>query len=231
MKHLLKKIIRFLLFVVVAVLAAGLLTNGIVLIQGGRFIRTMENITAETGDWDCILVLGCGVRADGTPSPMLRDRLDRAKELYDAGLAPKILVSGDHQKESYDEVNHMKQYLIDAGVPSEDIFMDHAGFSTYESMDRARKIFQVKSCLIVTQQYHLYRAVYTARGLGIDAEGVAAKQVRYNGQIVREVREVLARGKDFLNVIVQPESVGGPVISLNGSGDVTNDQDQESPQK
>ena len=224
MKHLLKKIIRFLLFLIVAVLAAGLLTNGIVLIHGGRFIRTMENMTAENGDWDCILVLGCGVRADGTPSPMLRDRLDRAKELYDVGLAPKILVSGDHQKESYDEVNHMKQYLMDAGVPSEDIFMDHAGFSTYESMDRARKIFQVKSCLIVTQQYHLYRAVYTARGLGIDAEGVAAKQVRYNGQIVREVREVLARSKDFLNVIVQPESVGGSVISLNDSGDVTNDQ-------
>ena len=224
MKHFLKKIIRFMLFLIGAALAAGLLINGIVLMQGGRFIRTMEDITTENGDWECILVLGCGVRADGTPSPMLRDRLDRAKELYDAGLAPKILVSGDHQKASYDEVNHMKQYLIEAGVPSEDIFMDHAGFSTYESMDRARKIFQVKRCLIVTQQYHLYRAVYMARRLGIDAEGIAAKQMRYNGQMMREVREILARSKDFLNVIVQPESVGGSVISLDGRGDVTNYQ-------
>lgn len=224
MKHFLKKIIRFMLFLIGAALAAGLLINGIVWIQGGRFIRTMEDITTENGDWECILVLGCGVRADGTPSPMLRDRLDRAKELYDAGLAPKILVSGDHQKDNYDEVNHMKQYLIEAGVPSEDIFMDHAGFSTYESMDRARKIFQVKRCLIVTQKYHLYRSVYTARKLGIDAEGVATREVQYRGQFLREIREILARGKDFLNVIVQPESVGDSVISLNGSGDVTNDR-------
>ena len=90
MKHFLKKIIRFILFLIGAALAAGLLINGIVLMQGGRFIRTMEDITTENGDWECILVLGCGVRADGTPSPMLRDRLDRAKELYDAGLADKV---------------------------------------------------------------------------------------------------------------------------------------------
>lgn len=226
MKRAGKKLVRCLLLLIAAAAAVGLLMNGIVYREGGRFIRTMEDITEEDGNWDCILVLGCGVRADGTPSPMLRDRLDRAKELYDAGLSPKILVSGDHRTENYDEVNHMKEYLIQAGVPSEDIFMDHAGFSTYESMDRARKVFQVKHCLIVTQKYHLYRALYTARRLGIDAEGVAAKEVNYRGQRMREIREWLARGKDFLNVIVQPESVPGPQISLDGSGDLTNDTEK-----
>ena len=109
--------------------------------------------TDSTIHADCILVLGAGIRADGSPTPMLKDRLDTAIEVYKSGAAPKLLMSGDHSREDYDEVQTMKDYAIDKGVPSEDIFMDHAGFSTYESLYRARDIFQAQNiviCLLYT---------------------------------------------------------------------------------
>ena len=109
-------------------------------------------------DPDCILVLGCGIRDRETPTYMLRDRLDLAKMLYDAGVAPKILVSGDNGQVTHNEIHVMLNYLLEAGVPSEDIFCDHAGFSTYDSMYRADSIFQVKRPVVVTQSYHMYRA-------------------------------------------------------------------------
>lgn len=125
---------------------------------------------------DCILILGAGVWKD-KPSPMLKDRLEKGIELYKAGVAPKIIMSGDHGKESYDEVNLMKEYAIEKGVPSEDIFMDHAGFSTYDSIYRARDIFKVKKMIIVTQKFHLYRALYLSNKLGIEAYGVMAEPI------------------------------------------------------
>lgn len=110
---------------------------------------------------------------------MLKDRLDQGIALYLNGAAPKLLMSGDHGRVKYDEVNRMKQYAIDQGVPSEDIFMDHAGFSTYESMYRSREVFQVERMIVVTQEYHLYRAVYDGNQLGVETYGIAAKKVRY----------------------------------------------------
>ncbi|MBQ3031208.1 MAG: YdcF family protein, partial [Anaerotignum sp.] len=140
-------------------------------------------ITAEEAtDADCILVLGCGVREDGSPSLMLRDRLEKGIELYEAGTAPKLLMSGDHGRKNYDEVNLMKGYAMEKGVPSEDIFMDHAGFSTYDSMYRARDIFCAEKVIVVSQEYHLYRALYLAEKLGLEAYGVPAQDVNYRGQ-------------------------------------------------
>lgn len=173
---------------------------------------------------DCILVLGCGVRADGEPSLMLRDRLDMGIALYKAGAAPKLLMSGDHSRTDYDEVNAMKDYAIAAGVPSEDIFMDHAGFSTYESMYRAKDVFCAETVIIVSQEYHLYRAVYDARALGLDAWGVPAEDVNYLGQFVRDIREILARNKDFFYCLIQPEPTFlGEAIPVSGNGNLTND--------
>ena len=117
-------------------------------------IYTADNIEASE-PYDCILVLGAGVNED-EPSDMLRDRLDTAIELYNTGIAPKILMSGDHGCEDYDEVNVMKNYAIAKGVPSEDIFMDHAGFSTYESLYRAKAVFGAERVVVVSQKYHLY---------------------------------------------------------------------------
>jgi len=179
---------------------------------------------AALDDVDCILVLGCLVRDGGRPSDMLADRLQRGLALFSLGAAPKLLMSGDHGRVDYNEVGAMKQHAIDAGVASSDIFMDHAGFSTYESLYRAKHIFGADKIIIVTQQYHLYRALHTAKSLGIEAYGVSSDYHRYAGQAMREIREILARVKDFATGIFKPEPTYlGETIPISGDGDLTND--------
>lgn len=175
-------------------------------------------------DVDCIIILGCYVD-DTEPSPMLEDRLKVGIDLYKSGTAPKILMSGDHGSENYDEVYAMKQYAIDCGVPSEDIFMDHAGFSTYESIYRASEIFGAEKVVIVTQKYHLYRSIYIAEQLGIEAYGVPSDLQYYVRQNAYDLREVLARDKDFFQTILktEPEYLG-EFISITGNGNITNDE-------
>jgi len=175
-------------------------------------------------DADCILVLGAGVWNGGRPSPMLEDRLVRAIELYNMGVSNRLLMSGDHGRKDYDEVNVMKRFAVDRGIPSSHVFMDHAGFSTYESIYRARDVFKVKKAIIVTQEYHLYRALYIAKKLGLEAYGVAADRREYYGQASRELREVLARVKDFFSTIIKPgPTYLGEPIPIDGDGDLTND--------
>lgn len=178
--------------------------------------------TARLDGIDCIVVLGCGVRPDGQPSDMLADRIAQGVALYEKGASPKLLMSGDHSRSDYDEVNTMRNVAVEAGVPADDVFMDHAGFSTYESMYRARDVFGAKRIVIVSQRYHLYRALYVAERLGLDAYGVSADLRPYAGQEAREVREILARDKDFLTSIVQPlpTFLGDPIL-LSGSGSAT----------
>ncbi len=175
-------------------------------------------------DIDCILVLGAGVWGD-EPSPMLKDRILKGVDLYKQGVSQKMIMSGDHGREDYDEVNIMKKYAINNGVKSEDIFMDHAGFSTYDSIYRAKEIFKSKKVLIVTQKYHLYRALYISNKLGLDAYGVSADTVKYSGQLYRDLREILARNKDAIKVIFKPKPTYlGESIPVSGNGDVTNDK-------
>jgi SanA protein len=175
-------------------------------------------------DADCILVLGAGITDAGNPSPMLQDRLLQGIALYEAGAAGKLLMSGDHGQTDYDEVNVMKQFAVDYGVASEDVFMDHAGFSTYESLYRARDVFAADKIIIVTQKYHLYRALYIADVLGIEAYGVASDSRTYQGQAYRELREILARCKDFIVCLFQPPPTFlGEAIPVSGDGDQTND--------
>lgn len=190
---------------------------------GGKNIITPEDAT-ELKDVDCIIVLGCQVKDNGNPSDMLADRLTRGIELYKQGAAPKIIMSGDHGQKEYDEVNTMKQVAIDADVPSNDIFMDHAGFSTYESVYRAKEIFEADKLIIVSQEYHLYRALYIAKQLGIEAYGVNSDYHTYWGQSNREAREILARCKDFVKTIFKPHPTClGETIPVSGDGDITND--------
>ena len=187
-------------------------------------ILTM-NQAKDLKDVDCILVLGAGVREDGTPSLMLNERLELGIALYQSGASQKLLMSGDHGRKDYDEVNTMKGYALSQGITSEDVFMDHAGFSTYESIYRAKEIFQAKKIIIVSQEYHLYRALYIADKFGIEAYGVAAKGEEYQGQTYREFREILAGNKDFLSVIFRPKPTYlGEAIPVSGNGDVTNDE-------
>lgn len=174
---------------------------------------------------DCILILGAGVKDNGVPSNMLTDRLEVGFRLYEAGVAPKILVSGDHGRENYDEVNSMKKYLMDKGVPGEDIFMDHAGFSTYESMFRAKNIFGVSSLVVVTQEYHLYRSLYICDRMNMEARGVSADLRTYVGTKRRNIREWLARDKDIFTCLfkINPNYLGDK-IDIHGDGNVTNDK-------
>jgi len=189
----------------------------------GRILT--EQAAAQLQDVDCVIVLGCFVHENGSPSHMLEDRLKRGVALYNAGAAPKLLMSGDHGRVEYDEVDAMKRYAVDAGVPSVDVFMDHAGFSTYETVYRAKEVFAAKKVLIVSQKYHLYRAVYIAEALGLEAYGVDADYRQYVGQTARDVREVLARVKDFFMGIFKPEPTFlGEVIPISGSGELTHDE-------
>lgn len=156
-------------------------------------------------DVDYILVLGASVRRE-RPSPMLEDRLKKAIELYNINTQNKILVTGDHIKEDYDEVTIMKNYLLENNIPEEKIIMDPAGVSTYDSIFRVQKQLKAKKIIIVSQKYHLYRALYIANSLGIEAYGVPADDIKYKGATYREVREILARNKDFIKSIIKPTS-------------------------
>lgn len=186
--------------------------------------RIIAEESAKGVGADCILVLGAGVWGD-RPSPMLEDRLLQGIQLYDMGVSDRLLVSGDHGRAEYDEVNIMKEFAVDKGVPSEHVFMDHAGFNTYDSLYRTRDIFQAEKIIIVTQGYHLYRALYIAESLGLDAYGVASDPRRYAGQAKRDAREILARAKAFIIVAIKPEpKYLGEVIPVTGDGDMTNDE-------
>jgi len=203
----------------------------IVLIFGINFyvrLSTKKQIIKESeysklSDIDCIIILGAGIWGD-KPSPMLEDRLLEGINLYRNNISDKIIVSGDHGRKEHDEVNIMKNYLIEKGIPSENIFMDHAGFSTYESIYRAKEIFQAKRMVIVTQKYHLYRALYIAKKLGIESYGVGSDPRQYVGATNREIREIFARDKDFIKCIFKPKPTYlGDTIPVSGNGDVTND--------
>lgn len=182
-------------------------------------ITSVTTVPAET-DYDCILVLGAGVRADGTPSPMLYDRVTVAVQLYEATGAP-LLMSGDHTGD-YNEVAVMKALAVEMGVPSEDIFLDHEGYSTYESLYRARYMFSARRVIIVTQEYHLHRALYIARELDMTATGVSANLRPYRLQKKYNTREHLARFKDFF-AAAKGEYNGNveAPVDLNGDGNLT----------
>lgn len=170
---------------------------------------------------DCILILGAGVK-DGKPKPMLRDRLLTGIELYKSGAAEKIIMSGDHGRADYDEVNVMRAFALEQGVSAEDIFLDHAGFSTYDSVYRAKNIFGAENIIIVSQKYHLYRALYISEKLDVKAAGVSANLNTYGGQLKRDIREIIARDKDFFKCIVKPEAeIMGDKIPLDGDGSIT----------
>ena len=212
-----KKVIRILF----ALLIITILINVYVVIKTNSQIIDMDNI--KENDFDCILVLGAGLR-DKRPSPMLEERLIMAIKLYELGIAPKILVSGDHEYNKHDEVNVMKNYLIENGISSHDIFMDHAGISTYDSVYRAKEIFKVHKMVIVTQKYHLYRALYIAKSLDFSTVGVIADREHYYGQTKRDIREFAARIKDFFKCIIKPAShYLGEIFPISGDGNQTND--------
>jgi len=218
--------IKIFLIIFVILIAIIFIINILVKTTTKKQILT-ESQASELKEIDCILVLGAGIWGD-RPSPMLEDRLLQAISLYENNVSAKIIMSGDHGRKEYDEVNIMKQYAIEKGVPAENIFMDHAGFSSYESVYRAKEIFQAKKIIIVTQEYHLYRSLYIANQLDLDAYGVGADPRKYAGQAYRELREILARNKDFAKCILKPKPTYlGETIPVSGNGNITNDKTKD----
>ncbi len=217
---------RKLAIITVTVLVAGIVavivTNLIVVRTAqGHIVRPDEASQAPVA-----IVPGAKVLKNERLSDMLADRVITGIDLYKKGKVKKLLLTGDHGQTSYDEVNSMRKYALERGVPAGDIFMDHAGFSTYDSMYRARDVFGVKRAVIVTQDFHLARSVYTARELGIDASGVSADRHIYAGVVLNEAREALARVKAFIQLTIthpRPKYLG-PKIPITGDGRLTNDK-------
>jgi SanA protein len=190
--------------------------NAIVL-AGGR------GSTRDTGALphaQAALVLGAQVMPNGAPSSMLSDRIDAAAELYRAGKVDKLLLSGDHSRRTYDEVGTMRRILLAKGIPAQDVFTDHAGFDTWDSAQRARRVFDVQSAIVVTQHFHMARALYDARRAGLDVAGYAAARRDY-GRVLRRLqfREAAARVKTLGDAIAgsDPHFLG-PEIPITGDG-------------
>jgi vancomycin permeability regulator SanA len=205
-----KRIILITIATILSGLGSILIINLYIIGVGSRFITPSESVPpAQT-----ILVLGAAVYKDGRLSDMYHDRAQTALELLKAGKAPIILVSGDNSTKYYDEVTPVKTYLIDQGVPSSSIVLDYAGFDTYDSLYRARDIFGVTSTVIVTQHFHLPRALYLAKNLGLNAYGVNADLQTYRSIRYSYLREYGARIKAWWNILIssKPTFLGENVV-------------------
>ena len=176
----------FLIFAAVCVI------NAIVIGSSKDNIRVISSVDG----YNTAVVFGAKVHKGGTLSHMLQDRMDTAIALYKNGSVKILLLSGDGSGK-WSEVEYMKKYAVENGVAEEDIILDGEGFSTIETVRRAKDVFSVEKCVLVTQKYHLYRAIYSAEKLGMDVAGASADVRTYAGQFYRDVREVLARVKDF----------------------------------
>lgn len=184
-----------------------------------RYASYISNGVGNDSKVQAVIVLGAKVYNDEILSQIYHDRIQTALELYRNGNTEKILISGDHGQKEYDEVNAAKDFLLGHGVPGDDIFLDHAGFDTYDSMYRARAVFDVKDAIIVTQAFHLPRAIYIARKLGIDVYGVSADKMLYSDAIWNNIRESLARVKAIIDVMLhsKPKYLG-EMIPITGDG-------------
>lgn len=182
--------------------AAGLVVAGTnVAVVATSQPRIVDEQEAVAFGADAIVVLGASVYADGTPSGILEDRLDDAISLYEAGAAPRIIMSGDGSTSSYNEPEAMKAYAVARGVPEDAIVCDGMGLSTYETMHNAMTDFGCDRIVVATQTYHLYRALYSANGLGMEAVGVASDYHAYDNQTSYDIREIPARTKDFFQTL------------------------------
>lgn len=221
MNKFIKRMIKILFWGGVLGIALVAIINYHVVKYADAYIVSVE----DAPESEAALVLGALVYNNGRVSDILADRLDIGIELYKKDKVSKLLLSGDHGQKNYDEVNAMKAYATSNKVIIEDVFMDHAGFNTYESMYRARDVFDAKKIIIVTQKYHLSRAVYIARKLGLEAFGVASDKHYYPKMSQYKMRESLARCKDYVlvNFLRPKPTYLGEIIDLTGDGTVTHD--------
>lgn len=209
----LRSIIIVALSMVVLFFALTIGINGYMISSTRNDVHTIAQVEELDLNADAIVVLGASVYADGRPSDILADRLEVAADLYKAGAAPAIIVSGDNRDNHYNESDAMKKYCVELGVSADDIYIDHAGYDTYSSMYRAHYVYGANSVMVVTQAYHLYRALAIAQGLGMSATGIAADKGEYDNQFMYSIREAIARDKDFFQTLLKlpPEDADQPI--------------------
>ena len=199
-----KKIFKYILIVLIVIILVPVIFNFYVILSTKN--RIVSGYSELLTDIDYIVVLGAGIRR-GKPSPMLEDRLKTGISLYNNDISNKILITGDHMNDDYDEVTVMKNYLLEHGIPEEDIITDNYGISTYDSIYRVKNVYKSNKVVIVSQRYHLYRALFLSDNLDLESYGVEADLRYYYGQWYREIREILARNKDFIKGIIKPKAV------------------------
>lgn len=210
---LVPNIIKAAVALLVAFALATVAINAYCILGSRDQVHTIEQVQQSSATADAIVVLGASVLPDGQPSDILADRLEVAADLYLSGAAPAIIASGDNRDSHYNESDAMKEYLITLGVPAQAIYVDHAGYDTYASIYRATFIYGASSMFIVTQAYHLYRALMIANLLGTEATGVASDKGAYDNQKQYSLRDVFARDKDFVQSLlkVSPEDATQPI--------------------
>ena len=199
-----KKIFKYILIVLIVIILVPVIINFYVILSTKN--RIVSGDSELLADIDYIVVLGAGIRR-GKPSPMLEDRLKTGISLYNNDISSKILITGDHMNDDCDEVTVMKNYLLEHGIPEEDIITDNYGISTYDSIYRVKNVYKSNKVVIVSQRYHLYRALFLSDNLDLESYGVEANLRYYYGQWYREIREILARNKDFIKGIIKPKAV------------------------
>ena len=199
-----KKIFKYILIVLIVIILVPVIIKFYVILSTKN--RIVSGDSELLTDIDYIVVLGAGIRR-GKPSPMLEDRLKTGISLYNNDISNKILITGDHMNDDYDEVTVMKNYLLEHGIPEEDIITDNYGISTYDSIYRVKNVYKSNKVVIVSQRYHLYRALFLSDNLDLESYGVEADLRYYYGQWYREIREILARNKDFIKGIIKPKAV------------------------
>ena len=195
-----KKIFKYILIVLIVIILVPVIINFYVILSTKN--RIVSGDSELLTDIDYIVILGAGIRR-GKPSPMLEDRLKTGISLYNNDISNKILITGDHMNDDYDEVTVMKNYLLEHGIPEEDIITDNYGISTYDSIYRVKNVYKSNKVVIVSQRYHLYRALFLSDNLDLKSYGVEADLRYYYGQWYREIREILARNKDFIKGIIK----------------------------
>lgn len=199
-----KKIFKYILIVLIVIILVPVIINFYVILSTKN--RIVSGDSELLTDIDYIVILGAGIRR-GKPSPMLEDRLKTGISLYNNDISNKILITGDHMNDDYDEVTVMKNYLLEHGIPEEDIITDNYGISTYDSIYRVKNVYKSNKVVIVSQRYHLYRALFLSDNLDLKSYGVEADLRYYYGQWYREIREILARNKDFIKGIIKSKAV------------------------
>ncbi len=188
------KKIKIFIIILFVLLLIPLVINGIVILSTKKYIKDEVN-----NHYDIAMVLGCGIK-NNQPTPMLKDRLDAAIKLYEEGMVNNILITGD-EHDNYSEIKVMKEYLLNNNIEEDIIIEDKNGYNTGASIENYKHNFADKTVIIITQKYHMYRALYIANHYDIKYIGYLAKEVNYRGQLFRSLREILARSKDFLKYL------------------------------